>query len=1010
MTEERREQIQFFGLAGSAGLILLLNFAGVWTSFFGIDTGALVAVLGGYRIFYNSISALLERRVSADLAICIAVIAALAVGQYLAAGEAMFIMMIGEAVEGFAASRTSKAIERFVEHMPRRARRIRLDGTEEEVDAASLSVDDVIVVRAGERVSADGVVADGVTSIDESTITGEPLPRDKALRDPVYAGTLNGNGVIRVRVTQAGTETTLARVGKLVEEARENQAPVVRLADRYAQYFLPVLLLAGALTFYFTRDWSRTVAVLISACPCALILATPTAMVAAIGGLARRGILVRSGEALQRAAECDTVLWDKTGTITEGRFEVIRTLTRDGHDESLVRVAAAVEQGSTHPLAAAIAAEAGRRDIAPFVVHEAAALPGRGMQATLRGVTLRVGNAAMMAEAGVAGFEPMLDEADRLGATAVLVAEGPQLLGAIVLRDRLRAGVREAVEALGEGGLKHQVMLTGDRRRAAEAMAREAGIPSVEAELLPEDKLRRVQALASQGRKVAMIGEGVNDAPALAAAHLGIAVHGASDISAEAAQIVYLGQNLEKLPKVFDVSRDAMRVAWQNIFVFALVLNIVAVWLCATGVLPPIGGAFTHQLSSFFAMMNALRLLRVEGAESVPAWAWGWLRRQRWWPSWMAGWMPSWTSSRPQWLPGWKSPVMAFDWRDAWAWLLENWRGYVRPALQLAGVALVLNGFYSLEPHEAGVIERFGRKVLPHEEAGLHYKLPWPVEKLTRLDARRVRVVEIGFRSAGASVEVEPAAYEWNVQHRAGRFQRKMEESMVLSGDQNMLEMNATVHYRIARPDEYLFNHQEADVTIRTAAESALQVVLTSTALDELLTTGRRQVEERVAGELRGRLAKYGTGAEVLQVKLLDVHPSFEVVDAFRKVSEAFELKNQKINEAEGYRNEQVAKARGEAQARLLEAQGYSAGRKNRSAGDAERFVNWEASYRAAPGPNATRLYLETMEQVLPGRRKLIVDAGKGRRHLLLMEDGVEITSPLVPLVAPRRNPEEEER
>ena len=993
MTEERREQIQFFGLAGTAGLILLLNFTGVWTTVLGIDTGALVAVLGGYRIFYNSISALLEKEISADLAICIAVIAALAAGQYLAAGEAMFIMMIGEAVEGFAAARTSKAIEGFVEHMPRRARRIRADGSEEDIDASALGVDDVIAVRAGERVPADGVITAGQTSLDESTITGEPLPRDKGPRETVYAGTLNGNGLIRVRVTQAGSETTLARVAQLVEDAQANRAPVVRLADQYARYFLPLLLLAGAATFYFTRDWSRTVAVLISACPCALILATPTAMVAAIGGLARRGILVRSGEALQRAAECDAVLWDKTGTITEGRFDVLKTLSPDGHSESVFRIAAALEQGSAHPLGAVIVQEAKRRDTTPFEVSGVQVLPGLGVEGVWRGETVRAGNAALMASAGVEGADAMLAEADRLGATAVLVSEGPRLLGAILLRDRLRPGAREAVQALGEAGIGYQLMLTGDRRRAAEAMAREAGIPNVEAGLLPEHKLARVRALAAQGRKVAMIGEGVNDAPALAAAHLGVAVHGASDISAEAAQIVYLGQNLEKLPKIFEVSRDAMRVAWQNIFIFALLLNIIAVWLCATGVLPPIGGALTHQLSSFFAMMNALRLLRVEDGESVWAWATAWLRGRIHWPSW---------------LPRWRWPRL--DGRGALAWVRLHWRDCQTPALKVAGAAFIASGFYSLAPHEVGVIERFGRKVMPYAEPGLHYKLPWPVEKLTRLDAKRIRVVEIGFRSADAGGDVEPAAYEWNVQHRAGRFQRKTDESMVLSGDQNMLELNATVHYRIARPDEFLFNHQEAEVTMRTAAESALQTVLTSTPLDALLTSGRKAVEERAMIELRSRLQRYRTGAEIVQVRLLDVHPSFDAVDAFRKVSEAFEVKNQRINEAEGYRNEQVAKARGGAEARLLEAQGYAAGRKNRSAGDADRFVHRESAYRESPGTNDTRLYLETMEQVLPGKRKVIIDGGKGRRHLMLLDDGVEITPPTVPLLAPvRRNPDEGE-
>src|SRR5437588_6538703 len=294
MDPERRERLLYFGFAGIVGALLLLNLTGVFTTVFGIDTAAILTVLGGYRIFRNSIAALLEGNISADLAICVAVIAALAIGQYLAAAEAMFVMLLGEGLEAYAAGRTSAAIHRFIEQLPRRARLLR-DGLEVEVDASALQEGDAIVIRAGERVPADGIIVTGISSIDESSITGEPLPRDKEPGDEVFSGTLNGNAMLRVAVTRAGEETTLARVIHLVEEAKEKRAPVERLADRYARYFLPALLIAASVTFFYTRDWTRTIAVLLVACPCALILAPPTAMVAAIGGLARRGFLVRGG-------------------------------------------------------------------------------------------------------------------------------------------------------------------------------------------------------------------------------------------------------------------------------------------------------------------------------------------------------------------------------------------------------------------------------------------------------------------------------------------------------------------------------------------------------------------------------------------------------------------------------------------------------------------------------------------------------------------------------------------
>src|SRR5215472_6175555 len=378
MDEDRQERIRYYTFAAFVGALLLLNWLGIFKTIFGLDTAIAVTLLAGYKTFYNSISALLERRISADIALCIAVIAALSAGEYLAAAEAMFIVLVGEGLESYAAGRTAAAIGRFVEQMPRRARRLR-DGAEEEVDASALEPGDLILVRAGERLPADGMIDAGASAVDESSITGEPLPREKSAGDEVFSGSLNGGGLLRIQVSRAGKETTLARVVQLVKEAEERRAPVERLADRAARYFLPALLLAAALTFYFTRDWMRTVSVLIVACPCALILATPTAMVAAIGGLARRGILVRGASVLQLAAKIDTVVFDKTGTITEGKFEIVHILALDRSDNELLALAAAAESASAHPLARVVVAEAARRGVGVLSPEHATAIPGLGV-------------------------------------------------------------------------------------------------------------------------------------------------------------------------------------------------------------------------------------------------------------------------------------------------------------------------------------------------------------------------------------------------------------------------------------------------------------------------------------------------------------------------------------------------------------------------------------------------------------------------------------------------------
>ena len=983
MNEARRERIVYYGFVAVVGVLLLLNFLGVFKTFFGIDTAILIALLAGYKTFYNSFSALLDKRISADLAICIAVVAALCVGQNLAAAEAMFIVLVGEGLESYAAGRTTDAIERFVEQMPRTATLLR-SGHEEIIAAELLVPGDLVLVRSGERVPADGTVDSGISTVDESSVTGEPLPQDKAPGDEVFSGTLNGNALLRIRVARSGENTTLARVIELVKEAQRRRSPVERLADRFAKFFLPALLLAAGLTFLFTRDWLRTVAVLIVACPCALILATPTAMVAAMGGLARRGILVRGAAVLERAAKTNVVVFDKTGTITEGHFAILRILPLAGSENELLTLAAMAERASSHPLARAIVDEAAHRNLPVPEPEGAEIVPGRGATCKLGDLEIRAGNAAFLAEAGISGAEPLLEEADAAGATAILVAEGQCLVGAILLRDQIRRGVAEALAGLRELGLEDYIILTGDRQRAAQVMAREVGVSHVEADLLPAQKLERIQALSAAGRHPAMVGDGLNDAPALASATVGIAVSGASDITAQAADAVYLPHSLEKLPEFFRVSRRAVKTAWQNIILFAGIFNIAAVVLAAAAIIGPVGAAVTHQLSSFLVMMNSLRLLRSPSS--------GESRLRRGWSSVLA------RLQAPQWAAVVRETAARFEFGVLLGWFIANWSRLRKPLMFAALALYVGSGFYILSPDESGVIERFGRKLLPYREPGLHYKLPWPVDAFTRIKARRVRAVEIGFRTVASTPENEPASYEWNVQHSTGRFQKVPEESAMLTGDQNMIELYATVHYVPAHPDDFLFRQLDGDGTVRATAESVMQSVVTSSALDDVLTEGRRQIEERARKELQRRLDHYGAGVQVLELKLEDVHPALEVVDAFREVSDAFEEKNRLINEAEGYRNEQVALAQGNAQAALENARAYRLGRKTRAEGDASRFLSAEKAFRSAPEATQSRLYLETMEEVLPGKKKLIIDTRAGRRQLMLLRDGIALPNGLRPL------------
>lgn len=572
-----------------------------------IISGLPLLYLAIWRIIYNpGIS-----KISSALLISIAMFAAIAIGDIFAAGEVALIMALGAILEDMTTDRAKKGLKKLISLAPTQGRRI-IEGKEEIIAAEKICRDDILRILPGETIPVDGVIIRGDTSVDQSIMTGESLPIDKAVGDEVFCGTINRFGAIDIMAAKVGEDSSLQKLICMVQEAENKKAPMARIADRCASWLVPAALLIAVIAGIVTRDIVRAVTVLVVFCPCALVLATPTAIMAAIGQATKHGVIIKSGEALEKMGKVDTITFDKTGTLTYGRLEVCDILYFDKtlDESSLLSLAASAEAKSEHPLGKAIVSCARKRNAEIMESGDFQMTTGKGIFARVGHRNLFCGNEKFLAENGIVITDTVAVALDKLrtqGKAPVLVADRERCLGLIGLSDAVRPEVKNMVSQMTAMGVK-TVLLTGDNQRTAAYFASQVGITEIHAELLPEDKVEDITRLQAENRNVCMIGDGVNDAPALKAASVGVAMGSmGSDIAVEAADIALMSDDVSQIPYLKRLSDAAVKTIKLSI-TLSMCINVIAVALSVTGILNPTTGALVHNAGSCFVVLVAALL------------------------------------------------------------------------------------------------------------------------------------------------------------------------------------------------------------------------------------------------------------------------------------------------------------------------------------------------------------------------------------------------------------------
>ena len=578
------------------------------------DFSALIgALILSLPIFFEAIRDLIKGKVHMNELVALALVAAFASKDYQTAGAVAFFMLITITIEKRTAIGAEAAIEAVVRLTPRLARRI-VDGVEEEVDAfTDLKAGDVCRVRPGENFPADGVVTVGMSTVNQASITGESLPADKAVGDEVYAGTQNLTGLVEFRVTRIGSDTTLGKVRNLIADAERSKLPIMRMIDKYVGYYTPTILMIAGLVWFITMRIDRVIAVLVMSVPAAFVIATPSAVIAAIAAASRLGILIKDVSYIEQAARIGAIIFDKTGTLTEGKLAVARLEPAEGVElAELLELATSAEHHSNHPAAEAMRRLAREAKVEWREPQEYEEVAGLGVRATFDGRRCLVGRKTWLADEGVdlSALEATLTEAEHKGLSVVCVASDGKAWGWIGLSDAIRPVTAEAISQLKELGVDRCCMVTGDNERVAKAVAAQIGISEVAASCLPEQKETYVRKLKKTGKIVAVVGDGVNDAPALAAGDIGIAMGAfGSDIAVQSASVALMNNDLRRIPFLIGLARRTRVLTIQN-FAVGLGFIVVGVYLATLGQVTPVGAALLHSVSSLMVIFNSARLVR----------------------------------------------------------------------------------------------------------------------------------------------------------------------------------------------------------------------------------------------------------------------------------------------------------------------------------------------------------------------------------------------------------------
>ena len=574
---------------------------------------ALAATLfGGYLRFLAGFRDIFNRKITVNVFVTVALVATVAVGEFRAAAVIVFIMAVAGALESYTLDKTRRSIRNLLDLAPKMAT-VRRNGEEVSVPANEIKVGEVVVVRPGGRIPVDGIVVAGESCVNQAPITGESMPVEKFKGGEVFGGTLNETGRLEIRTTKVGQDTTLAKIVHLVEQAQGTKAPIQNLADRFTVWFLPTVLVLAAIAFWASGDVKVAVSVLLVACPCAFAIATPTAVTAGISNMARRAVLIKGGVFLELAKKMDVLLVDKTGTFTFGRPKVVEVVAFDGISEAeVLRLAAIAEKYSEHPLAKSVMTYAKERGIQVPDPDDFSIEVGMGVTAQLDGNKILVGKNKFLQNEGVVVTEDIgqrVLEQGELGRTAILVANDVRPVGLIAIADEIRSETPHAIASLKAMGLRSIIMLTGDNQRVAKAVAEEIGVDDFRAELLPEQKLQFVEKLQKEGNVVGMIGDGINDAPALALADVGIAMGAAgTDVAVETADVTLMNDDLLRVVNFMDMSRKVLLRIKLNIF-FSIMYNITGFILAGFGMLTPVMAVIFQEAGCITVVFSSTLLL-----------------------------------------------------------------------------------------------------------------------------------------------------------------------------------------------------------------------------------------------------------------------------------------------------------------------------------------------------------------------------------------------------------------